>query len=93
METNPEIASQLDLKKADMFSLGVIMYEMIETEWAPEWGLPWDRLRSGEVVFKNPTANIYLQEMAKSLLNPDPSLWPSAEELLRDGLPNLANNL
>lgn len=70
-----------DLFKADVFALGVTVYEMASAEPLPQQGEGYHRLRSGHAPLPG-NLSPELQELLRSLLHPDPAQRPSAAQLV-----------
>ncbi|OQS06481.1 serine/threonine protein kinase [Thraustotheca clavata] len=83
-----EIEGQRYNQKADMFSLGIVLFEM----WSPpfttamERGEVLIRLREHNELPRNFKAPDEVHELIKSLCNVNPALRPTAEELLASKL-------
>ena len=60
---------------ADVFSLGLILYEMATERVLPSDGPEWQWLRSGEVVVQG-------HPQIQQMLQPDPTRRPSAKEIV-----------
>ena len=73
-----------DLTKADIFSLGVTFYEIVCRKKMPSNGDEWHKIRSLQL--EGLDNDIFHSEMLKNLIkdmmNPNPELRPSAENLL-----------
>jgi len=72
-----------DLRKADIFSLGILSYELIERRRVLTKGQEWHDLREGKIHFHNP--ELYsdkIKKMIKLMLSPNPDLRPTTSELL-----------
>jgi serine/threonine protein kinase len=80
---------------ADIFSLGLTMYEMAHTDVAffvPAEGPRWHELRNGNVKAKEFIAHPELASAIASMMHPDPNLRPSAEQILyRDDVKTAGN--
>lgn len=76
-----------DLTKADIFSLGATLYEVISGVSMPKNGQNWHDIRSLhlEHLDNNKSHSEHLKNLIRSMLNPSPHLRPSAEELLNSG--------
>jgi len=78
-----------DLTKADIFSLGMSIYELMTGEVeVPKNGPEWHQLRNGDL-HKLEHLNNYsnsLKTMVKAMMNNNPDLRPSANELLTNYL-------
>lgn len=80
-----------DLKKADIFSLGIFLFELLTRQSLPTNGPFWHHLRSGNLsqaeVFsliphrRSKTLSTLVETMI-CMLHPNPSYRPSAESLL-----------
>lgn len=73
-----------DLTKADIFSLGVMFYEILIGKGMPSNGEEWHRIRSLklEALDRNIEISEGLKGIIRGMMNPNPELRPSAEELL-----------
>lgn len=74
-----------DLTKADIFSLGATIYEIMTGKELPKNGEEWHHIRSGNLTIEGPYS-IELKSVVKSMLSRDPARRPSARELLDDFL-------
>lgn len=73
-----------DLKKCDVFSLGILAYELMEGQRVKQNGDQWHALREDRVYFSSPEAySDKTKEMVVSMLNSDPALRPSIDDLLK----------
>ena len=74
-----------DLKKADIFSLGMVAWECIEGRQAPGTEDPeWKALRTGEFSFSDTASNSFgplILQLVKEMIHPDPRQRPSASEI------------
>ena len=63
-----------DLKKSDIFSLGITAYELITLENLEKNGKEWQDLREGNAEFMDEATNYYSQELletVKKMLSPN----------------------
>lgn len=70
-----------DLYKADIFSLGATIYEMMIGKTLPCNGEEWHMIRQGKLE-ENEVFSDNLRILIKSLLSDNPQNRPSAEEIL-----------
>ena len=73
---------------ADVFSLGLIFYEMLTGCEMPNGGDEWQRLRHGQVEL--PKSALDWQRVILEMIDPDPKSRPQAREVfcsLQSGLP------
>eukprot|EP00559_Dactyliosolen_fragilissimus_P001291 CAMPEP_0184866062 /NCGR_PEP_ID=MMETSP0580-20130426/20586_1 /TAXON_ID=1118495 /ORGANISM="Dactyliosolen fragilissimus" /LENGTH=702 /DNA_ID=CAMNT_0027365525 /DNA_START=89 /DNA_END=2197 /DNA_ORIENTATION=- len=72
-----------DISKCDVFSLGITMYEICTGRNLPSDGQEWQDLRAGNL---SPMQNTHpeLQKIIHKMMDPDPSLRPSAKVLLQN---------
>jgi serine/threonine protein kinase len=76
-----------DLKKCDVFSLGILTYELMEGQRVKSNGPQWHDLREDRIKFSNPLAySIRTRKMVCSMLNSNAQLRPSIDELLKNYL-------
>ncbi|KAI9137202.1 kinase-like domain-containing protein, partial [Paraphysoderma sedebokerense] len=82
----PEIYRQQYDKPADIFSLGLIMLEIITNSVLPDRGESYQRLRRGDLSDFLPQfpadSSQLLQSTIASMLNPIPSRRPTAKNIL-----------
>jgi wee1-like protein kinase len=71
-----------DLKKADIFSLGVTFYELITRRTIPNNGEEWHMIRSGKLVGLETEISGKIKEIVRRMVHPKPEMRPSAEEVL-----------
>ncbi|CAK8696906.1 unnamed protein product [Clavelina lepadiformis] len=79
------------LPKADVFALGLTIYEIAGGGTPPKNGPEWHEIRKGEL----PTLPFYSNEfnsLLKSMIDPNPSIRPSAAELLQHTLLSSCSN-
>jgi len=70
------------LDKADMFSLGAMMYELASGRELPSGGQTYEDLRKGKVPLL-PTATASFMKLVRVLLSQDPKDRPSAAKVLQ----------
>lgn len=80
LNNDPE-AELPDLKKSDIFSLGILGYELIQNRRVATNGQEWNDLRQGNVHFETQNMEL-LKEMVIKMLSPNPKDRPTASELL-----------
>ena len=72
-----------DMKTADVFSLGVVGWELMQQCRAPrEDEDGWSELRQGEATFRDGDFSAETKEMVSAMLSADPKKRPSADELV-----------
>ena len=80
------LAEELDhLPKADIFALGLTLYEMMSCKPLPANGTEWHVLRNGSA----PTCKAFsveLNTIVARMIHPDPASRPSAEQLVNHPL-------
>ncbi|TQD76418.1 hypothetical protein C1H46_038046 [Malus baccata] len=72
-----------DLDKADIFSLGVAVYELIRGSPLPESGPQILNLREGKLPLL-PGHSLQFQNLLKVMLDPNPVWRPSAKDLVEN---------
>lgn len=72
-----------NLQKADIFSLGLILYELGRGRPLPKNGDEWQMLRKGELELISRFSADF-NNLVKSMCDPDPRTRPSAQDLVRD---------
>ncbi|KAL4506462.1 hypothetical protein ABPG72_000033 [Tetrahymena utriculariae] len=74
----------VDLKKADIFSLGAMMYHLVTQEQLPTNGDEWLQIRQGHLPNLDALNSCpkELKQMIKQMMNPDPELRLSTQEIL-----------
>ncbi|XP_068637915.1 wee1-like protein kinase [Aristolochia californica] len=79
----PEILNENfeHLDKVDIFSLGVAVYELLKGSPLPDSGTQLLNLREGKILLL-PGHSMQLQNLLKTMLDPEPARRPSATELL-----------
>lgn len=80
----PELLNEnySDLSKADIFSLGIMMYEIIRNKPLPYSGDEWMKLRENKI--ESLGSYFKLEVLIRKMLNSDPNKRPSAVEILQD---------
>mmetsp|Transcript_64523 Transcript_64523/g.74101 ORF Transcript_64523/g.74101 Transcript_64523/m.74101 type:complete len:577 (-) Transcript_64523:1673-3403(-) len=71
-----------DLTKADIFSTGAMIYELMIPEPLEKNGPQWHEIRSGSDKLDTLDYSHKLKECIRSMLNSDPDKRPSAKQLL-----------
>jgi wee1-like protein kinase len=79
MQNDPD--SIPDLAKADIFSLGCTILEIMNGEPLPNNGPLWQLLRDGEFEIKGEYSQ-FIKEIVRKMMNKNPENRPSAEEIL-----------
>lgn len=74
-----------DLHKADMFMLGITMYELVTLQDLPTGGGTYQSLRQGRINML-PTTNVVLVNLIRSLMSSNPADRPSPEKILSSSL-------
>lgn len=75
-----------DLKKSDIFSLGITAYELITLTELEKQGADWRKLRDGSFDYPQEVKTLYSSEILDTIrwmLAEQPEGRPSAEELLQ----------
>lgn len=73
-----------DLKKCDVFSLGILVYELMEGQRMPSNGQKWHDLRENRVNFtKENLFSDQIKNMVSSMLSSDPSKRPTIDYILK----------
>ncbi|KAI8318539.1 kinase-like protein, partial [Martensiomyces pterosporus] len=81
----PEVLRGVYTKAADVFSLGLMMLEIVADIVLPDNGVEWHKLREGcfdDQNFVNLPFSPELLETIKQMLHPDPSLRPTLHQVL-----------
>lgn len=75
-----------DLSKADIFSLGATIYELIIRENLPCNGEEWHQIRQGKLDKMDKVVGISkeFKTLVSSLMAEDPKIRPSANEILEN---------
>eukprot|EP01018_Ginkgo_biloba_P008116 Gb_03881 [translate_table: standard] len=71
------------LDKADIFSLGATIYELVRRMPLPASGTQFQLIREGKINLL-PSFSIHFRKLLQDLLDPDPVKRPSAKELLKN---------
>ena len=78
-----------DLTKADIFSLGIMMYRLMSNKALPLNGEEWINIREGKINLEElKDFSNELKEVVLLMIQHDPSLRPSAEKILDAYLPS-----
>lgn len=84
---NDPNATLPDLRKCDVFSLGILGYELMEGKRVPQNGDQWHDLREDRISFTYPEEfSDRTREMILSMLSSDPSKRPTINDLLTTDL-------
>jgi len=88
----PELLDEQLSPAADIFSVGITLYEVVTGYDLPGAGLWWRNLREGCIEFPD-DADISeeLQVLIRAMMNPDPTKRPSASQILAH--PRVAPNV
>lgn len=80
----PELLNEdySDLSKADIYSLGIMMYEIIRNKPLPFAGEEWMKLRDNK--FESLGSYFKLEVIIRKMMNSDPEKRPSASAILQD---------
>lgn len=71
-----------DLTKSDIFSLGIMIYEILSNKSLPKSGDEWIKIREGKI---NMSSTYFdLESIIRKMINNDYNKRPSASELLKD---------
>ncbi|KAL4503081.1 hypothetical protein ABPG72_014310 [Tetrahymena utriculariae] len=70
--------------KADIFSLGAVLYELMTDQDLPKYGAEWENLRSGRFhkLMNSVKYSASLKNLIKSMLLRNPQLRPSCQDIL-----------
>jgi len=81
---------EIDLKKCDIFSLGMTAFELLTDHNAPPNGDEWHQLRNGKLDLLEaiPGISERLKMLIRKMLSKNPFERPSAQELLAHDLPS-----
>ncbi|XP_025832875.1 wee1-like protein kinase isoform X2 [Agrilus planipennis] len=71
------------LTKADIFALGLTVIEAAGSGPLPKNGEKWHKIRNGEIPPLPQLLNRDLLELVRSMIDPDPSVRPSALQILQ----------
>ena len=83
LNTDPD-APLPDLTKCDIFSLGIMTYELLEKRRVLSRGDEWHNLRNGKIEFTNPDSHSNeIKEMVTLMLSANPKDRPSTSQLLQ----------
>jgi len=86
----PELLVENYGRPADIFSLGITLYEMATGFALPERGTSWHNLRSGIIEFpEDINLSMELKTLITNMMHPDPSCRPVALEVA--SFPNVAS--
>lgn len=78
-----------DLSKSDIFSLGVMIYELISNQPLPMKGIEWTNIRRGKISLDEFTEySKELRELVLMMIQEDPTRRPSAKDILKNYLPS-----
>ena len=72
-----------DLTKADIFSLGMMMFELMERVRPPNNGEEWHELRDGAIAFSDNGYSEEMQRVVRCMMHPNPESRPSIDYLLK----------
>lgn len=73
----------IDHKKCDIFSLGIIAFELMEGKRTQQRGAQWHDLREDRISFTDPDKfSARTKKMVVEMLNSDPSKRPTVQYLL-----------
>ena len=81
----PELLHDVYTEAADMFSLGVTLYQLCTPGLVlPANGERWQALRRGDIDFRTWPYSTQLQQLVAALMAPDRTARPTARSLLND---------
>ena len=81
----PELLHDVYTEAADMFSLGVTLYQLCTPGLVlPANGERWQALRRGDIDFRTWPYSTQLQQLVVALMAPDRTARPTASSLLND---------
>lgn len=84
---NTDAEALPDLRKADIFSLGILAYELVEKQRVPSKGQRWHDLREGRIEFSNTEMlTPEIKDMILKMLSPNPEDRPTTSYLLKNYL-------
>lgn len=88
----PELLDEQFSSAADIFSVGITLYEVVTGYDLPGEGSSWRKLRQGCIEFPDDAViSDDLQGLICDMMNPDPTKRPSASQIL--GHPRIAPNV
>jgi len=74
-----------NLRKADVFALGISVFELGERKPLPKNGEDWQRLRGGSFAFPE-SMSVHLQIVIAEMMHPDPAKRPLMNDVLQNPL-------
>ena len=78
----PEVLNSRAQPAADIFSLGLVFYEILVEAPLPRDGAEWHRLRQGELRLASLPRSEHLKGVVKHMLEPLAAARPSAHDIL-----------